>query len=70
MLSGFDHTRIKIEQLQELLNQYEVRDIIITHKIKKYMEWLGEKSRLDARLQLYWHRRDIKKAEHVEKEIK
>lgn len=70
LLSGVDHDLVTIEHLKIAFDQYDIRDIVYTHTIKKYMKYLSKKSVLDAQLQLYWHRRNMKKVNKTEKKIK
>lgn len=53
MIGGFDHEKISIEDVKQFFQDYNIKDIIYTHRIKKYLDWLSRKSVLDAQYRRY-----------------
>lgn len=53
LLSNVNYELLNVEMLGEELRKFEVRDIIVTHKIKKYMKKLSERSVCEAKCKIF-----------------
>lgn len=56
--------------MTSVLQEFDTRDIIYTHKIKKYMKWLSEKSKLDALQVRYRQRGTVKQIAKIDRKIR